>query len=144
MKILKENINQPYEGFFWFINDEMLGLCYEVPKYNYELKQSKTHEEVWNKIKPNNCDKKWDYYPRGRVMVDPNYDSDNKFTNYSAMIFLDPCINNNECKNKIIDYYNLNVPNINLFWMGNLKQRSGIDHYSCHQCRGKNEDFKRR
>ena len=136
---LVEESQLPLEGFFWIIEDEVVGYTEQVNKYGYELKQSKTHEELWDSIKPNGCDKGFDYYPRGRVMVDQNYDSDGKFTHFSAMVFLDPCINNK--RDKVTDYYNLSQieKRHNIFWMVNLKERSGINHYSCFMCRGEKD-----
>lgn len=36
MKILKENMNYPYEGYFWIIDDSVVGITSEVPHYDYE------------------------------------------------------------------------------------------------------------
>ena len=133
---LNESVNLPSEGYFWIIDDQVLGVSNEVPMYNYEYKQSNTHEQSWSSIKPAGCDKSFDYYPRGRVMVDPEYDDSNTFKYFTAMIFIDPCIDNDYYKNKIIDYYNLDIPKMyHINWMGNLKGRAGINHYTCHNCR---------
>ena len=35
IKVLKENKNLPMEGFFWIINDKVIGYAKEVPQYNY-------------------------------------------------------------------------------------------------------------
>ena len=136
LRNLNESMNLPMEGFFWIIDNQILGTAQEVPEYGYEYTQSKTHQETWDKLKPKDCDKEFDYYPRGRVMVDPEYDLDNKFKYFTCMIFLDPCIDNEICKEMIIDYYNLDVPKMHeIKWFGNLKQRAGINHYTCHNCR---------
>lgn len=133
---LLESLYLPQEGFFWIIDDEVLGYSEEVPRYNYEYKQSKTHEQLWDKIKPQGNDNSFDYYPRGRVMVDPEYDKDGKFKYFTSMIFLDPCLDSQVYKDKIIDYYNLDIPSMyHINWMGNLKGRAGINHYTCHNCR---------
>lgn len=136
-KKMNESISTPMEGFFWIIDGEIIGFAQNVYKYGNEVKQSKTHKETWNSLKPVGWDVEFDYYPRGRVMVDPNYDKNGLFTHYSALVFLDPCISNE--KEKVIDYYNLEQieRKHNIFWMGNLLDRSGIDHYSCHNCRNK-------
>lgn len=109
--ILKENRNYPCEGYFWIINDEVIGITTEVPQYNYDYSlNGKTHKETWKQISKdylvNGHEVEWDYFPRGRVMVDPNYDLDDKFDNYSCIVFLDKCINTKESKQMIIDYYN--------------------------------------
>lgn len=142
MKLLKESSNLPYEGFFWIIDGSVVGVVSEVPQYNYNYAlNGKTHSNTWNKFKADymvdgSC-VDFDYFPRGRVMVDPNYSLDGKFTDYSCMVFLDKCINNDECKEKIIDYYNLDLRTVhNISWMM-LGERAGIDHYTCNGCRNK-------
>lgn len=142
MKLLKENSNIPYEGFFWIINDRVIGIVSEVPQYNYEYSlNGKTHKNTWSNFKNdfpvNGNSVDFDYFPRGRVMVDPNYDSDGKFLDYSCMVFLDKCINNEECKKKIVDYYNLDLKSVhNISWMM-LSERAGIEHYVCNNCKNK-------
>lgn len=141
--IIKENINYPYEGYFWIIDDAVVGITSEVPHYNYDYNlNGKTHKNTWDKF---SCDYlvdgkevEWDYFPRGRIMVDPNYDMDGKFTEYSCIIFLDKCINNQHYKDMIVDYYNLNLPTIPHISWTMLGERAGIDHYQCHNCRNKN------
>lgn len=138
--LIKENINYPYEGYFWIIDNKIIGITAEVPHYNYDYElNGKTHQNTWykfcNEYRVNGKTVEWDYFPRGRVMVDSNYDSDDKFTEYSCMVFLDKCINNKECKELITDYYNLNLRSIpHISWMM-LGERAGIDHYQCHNCR---------
>lgn len=133
---INESLEFPYEGFFWIIDDKVVGYSEQVPKYGYEYKQSKTHANSWDYMKPVNCDKPFDYYSRGRVMVDPEYDKEGNFKYFTAMVFLDPCINNDYYKSIISDYYNLDIPTMyNINWMGNLKGRAGIDHYTCYKCR---------
>lgn len=140
MKILKENMNYPYEGYFWIIDDSVVGITSEVPHYDYEYNlNGKTHKNTWINIAQdylvNGKVVEWDYFPRGRIMVDPNYDSEGKFIDYSCMAFLDKCINNNKCKQLIVNYYNLLLPTIHNITWTMLSERAGIDHYSCHNCR---------
>ena len=139
--ILKESQAYPCEGFFWIINNEVVGILSEVPHYNYEYAlNGKTHQNTWNSFKSDYlADGKvveFDYYPRGRIMIDPEYDLTTKeFTEYSCLVFLDNCINNPECKQMIVDYYNLDIPAIkHIHWMM-LGERAGIDHYQCHWCK---------
>lgn len=140
MEILKENMNYPYEGYFWIISDKVVGITSEVPHYDYEYNlNGKTHKNTWVNIGQDYLvDGKvveWDYFPRGRIMIDPNYDSEGKFMDYSCMVFLDKCINNDKCKQLIIDYYKLSLPTIHNITWTMLSERAGIDHYSCHNCR---------
>lgn len=139
--VLLENRNYPYEGFFWIIGDEVIGITAEVPHYNYDYSlNGKTHQNTWKNFKSEYTvdgeEVSWDYFPRGRIMVDPNYDlSTEKFIDYSCMVFLDKCINNEKCKKLIIDYYNLDIPTIHSISWTMLGERAGIDHYTCHNCR---------
>ena len=139
--LLKENMNYPYEGYFWIINDEVIGITNEVPHYNYNYSlNGKTHKNSWCNFSKdylvNGKEVAWDYFPRGRIMIDPNYDlTTNKFTEYSCVVFLDKCINNQHYKDLIINYYNLNLPTIPHIMWTMLDERAGIDHYTCHNCR---------
>lgn len=140
--ILKENKNYPHEGYFWIINNEIVGITTEVPQYNYDYNlNGKTHKNTWKTISKdytvNGKEVEWDYFPRGRVMVDPNYDFDDKFENYSCIVFLDKCINTKECKQMIVEYYNLDLPTVPHITWTMLGERAGIDHYTCHNCRNK-------
>ena len=48
IKVLKENKNLPMEGFFWIINDKVIGYAKEVPQYNYSYSfEGKTHKNTW-------------------------------------------------------------------------------------------------
>ena len=134
-------IDYPYEGFFWIINGEVVGIASEVPHYNYDYAlNGRTHENSWIAFsKDYLVDGKevpFDYFPRGRIMIDPNYDlTTEKFTDYSCIVFLDKCINNVESKRKIVEYYNLDNSDIhNIMWTM-LGERAGIDHYTCNGCR---------
>lgn len=138
--ILTENRNYPYEGYFWIIDGEIIGITAEVPQYNYGYElNGKTHQNTWkNFMDDYKVDGKtvpWDYFPRGRIMIDPEYDFNDKFEEYTCIVFLDKCINNKECKQKIIDYYNLDLPTIPHITWTMLGERAGIDHYTCHWCR---------
>lgn len=134
-------IDYPYEGFFWIIRGEVVGIASEVPHYNYDYAlNGRTHENSWKIFsKDYLVDGKevpFDYFPRGRIMIDPNYDlTTEKFTDYSCIVFLDKCINNAESKRKIVEYYNLDNSDIhNIMWTM-LGERAGIDHYTCNGCR---------
>ena len=49
--ILKENNSLPYEGYFWIINDKVVGITSEVPHYNYTYSlNGKTHKNTWSKF----------------------------------------------------------------------------------------------
>ena len=68
MMVLKENINYPYEGYFWIINGKVIGITAEVPHYNYDYSlNGKTHKNTWNNIKEDypvdGHYVDWDYFP---------------------------------------------------------------------------------
>lgn len=138
--ILNENRNYPYEGYFWIINGEVIGVVSEVPCYDYDYAlNGKTHKNTWKNFSADYLvdgkEVDFDYFPRGRVMVDPEYDLDGNFEEYSCIVFLDKCINNDACKDMIIDYYNLGLPSIHRVKWSMLGERAGIDHYQCHGCK---------
>ncbi len=140
--VLKESSNYPYEGYFWIINNEVVGIMSEVPHYNYDYAlNGKTHKNTWAKFQQDyKVDGKcvpFDYFPRGRIMIDPEYDSDGNFDEYTCIVFLDKCINNKYCKQMISDYYNLNLKSIPHITWTMLGERAGIDHYTCNGCRNK-------
>ena len=105
IKVLKENKNLPMEGFFWIINDKVIGYAKEVPQYNYSYSfEGKTHKNTWINFSKDylvdNKEVSFDYFPRGRVMVDPNYDKEN---NAYKSKFLEKCfgeVKKEEDKNK--------------------------------------------
>jgi hypothetical protein len=138
--ILKEAASLPYEGYFWIIDDKVVGIASEVPHYNYTYSlNGKTHRNTWSKFSEDYLIKgkkvEWDYFPRGRVMVDPEYDLDGKFEEYSCIVFLDKCLNNEHYKQMITDYYSLDLKTIHRVKWSMLGERAGIDHYTCHNCR---------
>lgn len=60
-------------GVFWIIEDEV----YSYPFYQEDSLQngiSKSgltynHKSLWDDVKPKNCNKPYNYYPRGRVEI---------------------------------------------------------------------------
>ena len=134
------NNTNPYEGYFWIINGKVVGIKAEVPQYDYDYAlNGKTHQNTWNEFKDNYLVNSetvdFDYFPRGRIIVDPEYDIDDMFESYSCIIFLDKCINTKHHKDLIAEYYNLNLPTIPHISWTMLGERAGIDHYTCHNCR---------
>ena len=104
-------------------------------KYGDFINYPQSHNEVWDKYYYKKYHVDFDYFPRGRVMVDPEYDLDGNFEEYSCIVFLDKCINNDVCKEMIVNYYNLGLPSIHRVKWSMLGERAGIDHYQCHSCK---------
>lgn len=138
--VIRESSSQvPLEGYFWYINGQIVGVYSEVPKYNYTYQLSgKTHPSTWNKIADDYLvdghKVDYDYYPRGRVMVSPELDSQGRFKRYSCQIFADICLDDEEVKDKIVDAYNLYYVD-DIDWFISDKY-SAMNHYTCHRCRG--------
>lgn len=139
--ILRESLVNPYEGYFWIIDDQVVGIAVEVPKNNYDKSQldGKTHKNTWNTLKRDYLvggkEVSWDYFPRGRVMVEVDTNlMTGKFENYYCIVFIDKCINSNRYKEMIVDYYNLDLSTVNhISW--SMLRDVGIDHYTCYNCR---------
>ena len=58
-------------GVFWQIEDEFVMAKYEEGDTK-GLSKSGTnynHERLWEHVKPKGCNKKFNYYPRGRVEI---------------------------------------------------------------------------
>ena len=50
--ILKENRNYPCEGYFWIINNSVIGITSEGPQYNYDYTlNGKTHANSWKEFR---------------------------------------------------------------------------------------------
>lgn len=103
-------------GPFFYIDDELLYNA--IPLNECELRIDKldnpySHEELFEK----KYGMELDYidYPRGRVVWD--------ITNDTAIIYIDPCINNEKVINKILKAFNLDKYVI----QGDL-------HYHCKNC----------
>jgi hypothetical protein len=48
---VNENASYPYDGYFWIINNEVVGITSEVPRYNYDYSlNGKTHKNTWSKF----------------------------------------------------------------------------------------------
>jgi len=140
MKVLLED-NTLYKGIFWIkdTNDYDSKLneftYFQIPvdsegniadefdkiRLNSRNNDNYNHEQVWNSlnVKSITNNKKFNYYPRGRVEI----------RNGKAIIYCNPNICNDQLKDWIIDKFNLNSSN-------NIKKIVMIpdysDHYKCH------------
>lgn len=58
-------------GVFWVIDDELIAIPFDKFKYVEGIAKSGetyNHEKLWRLVKPKGCSKKYNYYPRGRVV----------------------------------------------------------------------------
>jgi hypothetical protein len=138
--VITAGISTPKEGIFWFINDGLIVFSENIDIHSFEMGPSGglLHKQVWESIKSKYPVKgqqvKYDYYPRGRVMITPNIDDDGNFTNFYCTVYADPCImDNSDIHDKIINEFRLYHKSCIVEFEGDLS----IDgtHYSCHQCR---------
>lgn len=76
------------QGVFWVIDNNLLAIPFDKSKYPYGIAKSGdtyNHEKLWEYVKPQNCNKLYNYYPRGRVV---------KGTKNKAIIYMNPNITN--------------------------------------------------
>jgi hypothetical protein len=128
---IKESYGTPCEGIFWYIDGNLVVFTtpYNRP-YNFE------HKTMWREIKgrySNNVP--FDYYPRGRVMVNADKDSEGNLIGYKAYIYIDNCINTEEILYEIKCEFRLTGDNCKIMYCG---ADGGItsNHYQCHDCKG--------
>ena len=88
---VKEGYGKPCEGIFWYIDNKIVAYMDPVG-FNTDLE----HVKMWKCIKHLYGDVPFDYYPRGRVMVNEVRNSDGTLKKYKAFIYIDDCINNSE------------------------------------------------
>ena len=124
---IKESIGKPCEGIFWVIGNKMIAYTDPVG-FNTDLE----HVKMWKEIKHSYGDVPFDYYPRGRVMVNDVRNSDGTLKKYKAFIYIDDCINNAEIIDGIKYYFSLN--DCDVAYIGS---DGGVtsNHYKCHNCK---------
>lgn len=127
----------PYEGIFWMINDDLISFHNDVyisGKWFDNVEHIKLWDEIKNRYKINGKVVEYNYFPRGRVMVNPIKDNEGKFTHYDVYIYIDNCINSENIINEIKYEFRLNKPNCKIKYIG---ADGGItsNHYTCHNCR---------
>lgn len=133
---ISESIEAPYEGIFWYIDGELVVFSEQVDTSG-NMSTTYEHKKIWNEIifkykLDNGCTVPYDYYPRGRVMVNP-HKTNGVFDHYNAYIYIDDCINTDENIYDIICEFRLNK-NCEIKYIGS---EGGIesDHYRCHNCK---------
>ena len=134
-KRLNESLDCPCEGIFWVIGDELIAFTEQTDtlgKHSTTLEHRKIWSEIWSKYTLDGKPVLFDYFPRGRVMVNPVY-KDDKFDHYNAYIYIDDCINDDEIISDLIYTFRLNK-NCDIKYIGS---EGGVesDHYRCHLCK---------
>lgn len=135
---LKEtSVNTPCEGIFWLINDEIISFDNPVTisgTWTNNIEHSRLWPEIANRYKVNNHIVPYNYFPRGRIMVNPIKSDEGIFSHYDAYIYIDNCINNEDVLEDIKYTFRLNKSNVNIRYIG---REGGVtsNHYTCHNCR---------
>lgn len=134
---MNESFDAPCEGIFWVINNELIAFTEQIDtsgKWSTDLEHYKLWSELQHKFTVNNKTVDYNYFPRGRVMVNPIRDKNNNFLHYDVFIYIDNCINKSEIVNDIIYEFRLNNPKCNIKYIG---ADGGItsNHYTCHNCK---------
>lgn len=126
-RIVKESYGKPCEGIFWLIDNKLISYMDPVG-FNTTL----DHKRVWQTIRSQYGDVEFDYYPRGRVMVNKLEDYLGTLIGYKAYIYIDDCINEPEIVDTIKHQFTLNKCQI--VYIGS---DGGVtsNHYRCNSCK---------
>ena len=126
---INESLGKPCEGIFWFIDNKLISYMDPVG-FNTTLE----HKNVWENIKNQYNNVSFDYYPRGRVMVNEIRNDDGVFEKYKVFIYIDDCINTDEIVMEIEYQFSVTGSNCEIVYVGS---DGGItsNHYKCHNCK---------
>lgn len=133
---IKESFEMPSEGIFWIINNKLIAFDNYVDTTGRQFENIE-HNKIWDEIKHmykvNGKIVDYNYFPRGRVMVNPIRKND-IFSHYDIYIYIDKCINNNDIIEEIKYHFNLNKPSCHIKYIGT---DGGItdNHYVCNNCK---------
>ncbi len=76
-------------GVFWVIDNVLFAFPFDQSKYINAISKSGdtyNHKLLWNNVKPKKSNKPYNYYPRGRVVIN---------TYGKAIVYLNPNITQN-------------------------------------------------
>lgn len=107
------SINSPNQGIFWVIDDELIALYDPVDIDNFI---------------------EFDYFPRGRVIVNPEFDDNGDFTHYECYVYGDKCIlYDKDVQSLIEDEFRLYLSSCKVHY----EDEMSLDdtHYTCHNCK---------
>lgn len=129
----------PKTGIFWVINGELTDIGESIDiNYDPLADEDVLHIDAWNTIKTgykvNGRTVRYDYFPRGRVMIFPIRDEKGNFLYYDCDVYGDECIiQDPDVREMIGDRFRLYLPECNVTYKGQLS----VDgtHYTCHNCR---------
>lgn len=129
----------PKIGIFWLIDDELVAVSESINKnYNPLASEDVLHIDAWkylkNRYKVDGKIVKYDYFPRGRVMIYPIKDKDGIFQYYDCDVYGDPCIlYDRDVQDEIEAEFRLYLSTCKVTYKGQMS----VDgtHYTCHNCR---------
>ncbi|MCM1508704.1 MAG: hypothetical protein NC177_16475 [Ruminococcus flavefaciens] len=132
--------NLPKVGIFWLIGDELVVINEGIDKnYNPLAHDDVLHIEAWkaikNRYKVDGKVVRYDYFPRGRVMIYPVKDINGDFKYYDCDVYGDKCIiSDDSIRDEIESEFRLYLSTCKVSYKGQLS----VDgtHYTCHNCRG--------
>lgn len=103
-------------GVFWLIEDGILAIPYVEGVREGLAKSGKNynHRLLWNHVKPEGCNREFDYYPRGRAEID---------SKDRAVIYMSPYIDKAYVP-QIMDAFKIDGP-VRIHY-------DGSRHYQCH------------
>ncbi len=134
---IKESLELPSEGIFWVIDNRLVAFD-DLVDTSGRYFDNVEHIKIWNEIKHmykvDGREVEYNYFPRGRVMVNAVRDNDGTFLHFDVYIYIDNCINNDDIIDEIKYTFRLNKPNCDIKYVG---ADGGItsNHYTCHNCR---------
>lgn len=134
---IKESLELPSEGIFWVIDNRLVSFDDPVDtsgRYFDDMEHVKIWNEIKHMYKVDGKEVNYNYFPRGRVMINVVKDNNGTFLHYDVYIYIDNCINNDDVVDEIKYTFRLNRPNCNIKYIG---ADGGItsNHYTCHNCR---------
>ena len=131
----------PKQGIFWVIDGTVVSLDDTVDPENFVEFGSMNHRDQWRFIQANfpvNGDLvEYDYFPRGRVIVCPTFDDENRIIGYECNVYADSCIIDDPIvRMEIEDAFDLDLLDMNSCTVNYCGDYSTDNtHYTCHKCR---------
>jgi len=137
---MAESINaQSFIGLFWYNDDLQKLISFKYPLDDEIQKATDgsspyitanvSHTVMWV-MELTEYNKSWNYYPRGRVNFNRNFDC--------FELDMDACLHNQEIISKIKSEFNLSEGSVNIIppnKTNNVTKTGRLEgHYTCHNC----------
>lgn len=135
------SVTTPEVGVFWIIEDEIAIISEGIEKDDDPLAHEEIlHIDAWETIKNRYTVDgkvvKYDYFPRGRVMIYLIKDKSGVFQYFECDVYGDKCmINDADVREMIEDKFRLYLNTCKVSYKGQLSADG--THYTCHNCREK-------